>query len=331
MFAVIEERLSNKIPGITISITVAFAASFLSEHYGAPAMLFALLLGMALSFLYEDGKCHFGIDFTAMKVLRVGVALLGFRIVLSDVLELGWQTLSLVFAGVVSTILVGVLAAKVLGLPRRFGGLTGGAVAICGASAALAISAALPDAKHKERDTIFTVIGVTALSTMAMIVYPLIAAFFHLNDTEAGIFIGGTIHDVAQVVGAGYSISEEAGNHATLTKLMRVAMLLPVVLMFVLTFRKDANTLSKKPPVLPGFLVAFVVFVLINSFASLPALATESLTSISRFCLITAIAAIGLKSNLKKVAEVGFRPVVLMVLETVWLAALILVCLPLIG
>lgn len=326
----IREQISTYFPGFIIAITVGLAASFLSEHYGAPAMLFALLLGMALGFLYDDKSNKIGIDFTGSHILRLGVALLGFRIAFTDVLALGWETLTLVVAGVFSTILFGLVAARLFGLNARFGGLTGGAVAICGASAAMAISAALPDRKSKDQDTIFAVVGVTTLSTLAMIAYPMIAGAANLGPEEAGIFIGATIHDVAQVVGAGYSISPEAGDLATLTKLMRVALLLPVVFLFVLAFRRNPPS-GKKPPILPGFLLVFIGFVVLNNMITLPAVLSETLTSFSRFCLITAIAAIGLKSNLRQVMQVGIRPVMLMIAETVWLAGLVLLCLPMIG
>jgi len=330
MVSTFKEQLSTKTPGFIISLTIGLAANFLSEHYGAPAMLFALLLGMAMSFLFEDPKSRPGIEFTGSTILRIGVALLGFRIAFSDVMALGWPSVSMVALGVGSTILFGILFSRLLGMEGRFGGLTGGAVAICGASAALAISAVMPKGKTHEQDTIFTVVGVTTLSTLAMIIYPMISSFFGLSEAEAGVFIGATIHDVAQGVGAGYSISPEAGDLATLTKLMRVALLLPVVLMFILAFRKSPAE-GKKPPLLPPFLAAFVFFVLVNSFVPLPEVATEHLTAFSRVCLITAIAAIGLKSDLKKVMQVGLKPVLLMVAETVWLAGLILMCLPMIG
>ena len=126
----------------------------------------------------------------------------------------------MVVGAVILTILFGVVAARAFGLSRPFGILTAGAVAICGASAALAISSVLPKGENHERDTVFTVIGVTALSTIAMIVYPVIIAFFHLDHAAVGVFLGGTIHDVAQVVGAGFSVSEETGNVATFTKLL---------------------------------------------------------------------------------------------------------------
>ena len=199
--------LKAKVPGISLAVITGLAALFLSEHYNAPAMLFALLLGIAMSFLYEETKCKEGIEFTASTVLRVGVALLGLRIALADLFSLGWQTIVLLALAIFTTILVGIFLAKLLGLKKNFGALTGGSVAICGASAAMAITAILPDYKNKERDTLLTVIGVTSLSTIAMVAYPILASYLGFNDAQSGLFLGGTIHDVAQVVGAGYTIS----------------------------------------------------------------------------------------------------------------------------
>ena len=159
----IHSRTRELAPGFIVSLIVAAAASFLSEHYGAPVMLFALLLGMALNFLADDGPCKAGIEFTARTVLRIGVALLGMRITLEQMAALGWKPIALVVILVVVTISVSVIAAKALGFQRLFGMLTGGATAICGASAALALAAALPNHPQKERATLFTVIGVSAL------------------------------------------------------------------------------------------------------------------------------------------------------------------------
>ncbi len=216
---------------------VAAAATFLSEHYGAPVMLFALLLGMAMNFLSGDGPCQPGIEFTARTVLRVGVALLGLRITLGQVAELGWQPLAIVVVAVVLTIGVSMAAARLMGFQSLFGLLSGGATAICGASAALALAAALPNHPLKERATLFTVIGVSALSTLAMIVYPMLAQCARPRPAAAGIFLGATIHDVAQVVGAGYSLSTQTGDVATVVKLMRVAMLVPVIVFAVMLTR----------------------------------------------------------------------------------------------
>lgn len=322
-------HIKTKLPGVLISVIVGLAALFLSEHYGAPAMLFALLLGIAMSFLYEGTTCKEGIEFTACHVLRIGVGLLGLRIAFGDLAALGWQTALLLVVAIASTIGLGIVAAKALGLQKRFGVLTGGAVGICGASAAMAIAAVLPDSKDKDRDTLLTIVVVTALSTVAMVLYPIVAEMLNLSTTHTSIFLGGTIHDVAQVVGAGYSVSEQTGDLATVTKLVRVAFLMPVVVCILLVLRMNLDkTSDAKAPGIPAFLIAFIVLMTINSLVDLPEVLTKGATDISRFALVIAIAAIGMKSNLGQLLEVGLKPILLIVLETLWIAALILLSLP---
>jgi uncharacterized integral membrane protein (TIGR00698 family) len=224
--------------------------------------------------------------------------------------------------GVSLTMLLGILLARRLRFSRDFGILTGGAVAICGASAALAIASVLPKGKGiDERDTIFTVIGVTTLSTVAMVFYPILARALALDDISAGIFLGGTIHDVAQVVGAGYSISQEAGDAATMTKLLRVALLVPVVIAITLLLFRGSSEGGKRPP-LPFFLFAFVALVAINSMGLIPEVVRTATVDLSRWALVAAIAALGVKTSLKSLAEVGPKALVLLVAETVCLALL---------
>lgn len=319
-------RVRELAPGMAVSLVVAAAATFLSEHYGAPVLLFALLLGMALNFLSAEGSCKEGIAFTARSVLRIGVALLGMRITLGQIAELGWMPVVLVVTLVVVTIGLSVVVAKWMGFQRLFGMLTGGATAICGASAALALAASLPNHPQKERATLFTVIGVSVLSTLAMITYPMIARFFELTPVEAGVFLGATIHDVAQVVGAGYSMSTETGDVATVVKLMRVAMLLPVIVAAAMITRMQGadGALDKRPPLLPMFAVGFLVLACINSTGWVPAMVQSGVNELSRWCLVIAIAAIGMKTQLKELASVGIKPILLMVGETAFLVALVL-------
>lgn len=341
-------------PGLAVSAVVALAAMFLARHYGAPVMLFALLLGMALNFLSQGTRCVEGIEFTARQVLRLGVALLGLRLTVGQVADLGWAPVLAVLAAVALTIACGIVLARLLGFKTFFGLLTGGAVAICGASAALALSAALPSHPLKERATLFTVVGVSTLSTLAMVLYPLLTHAMQLDGAAAGFFIGATIHDVAQVVGAGYSISHEAGDTATLVKLLRVALLLPVILLAAALARqhlvREAQALAKaqaataggpsnsandapvqapRPPLLPWFAVAFAVLVGVNSTGWLPPPVVGFGVDLSQACLVAAMAAIGLKTHLREIVAVGWKPVALMVLETAFLAALVAGLLPL--
>ena len=311
-------------PGLAVTAVVAVAATFLSLHYKASVMLFALLLGMALHFLAEEGRCLPGIQLASSVVLRTGVALLGLRITFAQVESLGWQTVALVVATVAITILAGVALARALRLGSAFGTLTGGSVAICGASAALAIASILPKHKHAERDASFTVIGVTALSTLAMILYPILSGALGFDHRAAGIFLGGTIHDVAQVVGAGYSVSTETGDTATIVKLLRVAMLLPACLAIGLALHVRGSDAAHAAPVLPWFAVVFALFVAVNSLGWIPATVVDLGSSVSRACLVMAIAAIGMKTSLKSLVDMGFKPVMLVVLETLVLAAIVL-------
>ncbi|WP_210211155.1 YeiH family protein [Pseudaminobacter arsenicus] len=322
------EAVTRHGPGFLVCATVGIAAQFLSDHYGAPAMLMALLLGIAFHFLAEEGRCVSGIDFTAKKVLRFGVALLGVRISVDLLLALGPGLIALLVLAIISTILFGLLGAKLLGRGWRLALLTGGSVAICGASAAMAIAAVLPKNQFSERNLIFTILSVTVLSTIAMIAYPLVTSTLGLDHRATGVFLGGTIHDVAQVVGAGFSVSEETGETATLIKLIRVTMLAPVVLVFSLAFRNmqsgEADT-SKRPPLIPGFVVGFLVLAALNSFGLLPQMVVSTASDVSRWALLLGIAAVGMKTALKNIFDVGREAVILIVAETLFLAVFILV------
>ena len=311
-------------PGFISAAMVGLAATFLARNYNAPVMLFALLIGMAFNFLHEDGRCKQGIDFASRTVLRLGVALLGLRITFTQISTLGLVPIITVIAGVATTSLFGLWLGRRLGLGAYFGLLSGGAVAICGASAALAISTSLPRYETKERDTALTVVGVTTLSTIAMILYPLVVSLLQLNATEAGVFIGGTIHDVAQVVGAGYMVSQETGDVSTYVKLLRVAALVPVVVLISLLMSEGAGTGDRIRRAFPMFLVCFCALVIFNSVLSIPAQVTSAATTLSSYCLVTAISALGMKTSFRSLVEVGWRPVGMMVAETLWIALLVL-------
>lgn len=314
-------------PGFAVTAAVAVAAQFLSDHYGAPAMLMALLLGIAFHFLSEEGRCAAGIDFCAKKVLRLGVALLGMRISVDLLIVLGAGTILLLVCAIACTIGFGLLAAKLLGRGWRLALITSGSVAICGASAAMAIAAVLPKNEFSERNLIFTVLSVTVLSTLAMIGYPIFAQYMGLDARATGIFFGGTIHDVAQVVGAGFSVSPEAGETATLVKLIRVTMLAPVVLVYSLSLRNvpqpDAEA-GNRPQLMPGFVVAFLIFAALNSFGLVPELVATTGMETSRWALLAGIVAVGMRTSLRRVLDVGGDAIALIVAETIFIALFIL-------
>ena len=315
------------VPGLLVAALVAMAAAFLGGHYKGSMLLFALLLGLALHFLSEDQRCAAGIQFASSTVLRIGVALLGLRLTIDHVVTLGWQTVLALMVSVGLTIGLGLLLARLFKVGSNLGVLIGGATAICGASAALAIASVLPKSASLERDTALTVVGVTTLSTMAMVVYPIITQWLGFDSVMAGQFIGATIHDVAQVVGAGYSLSQSAGDAATITKLMRVAFLMPVLVVISLVVRAHmAKSIGAertvKTPLLPWFAVVFLVLMLINSTGWVPSLIQAAASDVSQAFLVLAIAGVGLKTSLQEVTQLGWRPVAMIFLVTLGLAFL---------
>ncbi len=315
------------LPGISVCVVIALAATFMAEHHGGPQLLYALLMGLALHFMHGQPQAKKGIDFCGRFVLRLGVALLGVRITLTQVTELGLTVALTLVAAVILTIGVGVWLARRLGLGREEGLLSGGSVAICGASAALAISAVLPQTKANERFTLLAVVCVTVLSTVAMIVYPLLIQWMGMGAGAAGVFLGGTIHDVAQVVAAGLIVSPEAGDTATLVKLFRVMLLMPVVMCIAFLYRHNAQHTSAKadrPPLLPGFLMAFVALMLLASTGVFSPQVIEAATNASRTCLVLAIAAAGIKTSLEELLQLGWRPLLLFGAETFFIMACVL-------
>lgn len=316
------------LPGLWVAVIVSFAATFVSEHNGGPQLLYALFFGIAFHFLYLQPNCQPGIDFAAKTLLRVAVALLGARITLAQIAQFGWSPVLIVVVATSSTMACGIVGARLLDRTRQEGILAGGAVGICGASAALAIAAVLPQNKDNERTTLLTVVGVTGLSTLAMIFYPTLVKFLALDPVTAGIFLGGTIHDVAQVVGAGYSLSAQTGDVATFVKLLRVALLMPVVIALWLFYRNrtknNAPSWRHAAPPLPWFLLGFAALVVLNSTGALSLSVGHAIAVTSRWCLVMAIAALGVKTSFQELAVLGWRPVFLLVANTLFLALLVL-------
>jgi len=319
-------------PGWATCVLVALAASFVAALYQGPPMLYALLFGAAIHSQSTEDRTVAGVDFCSRTLLRLGVGLLGARISGEQVASLGWPTLLFVLAAVASTLLCGRWLAKALRLPWAVGMLAGGATAICGASAALAIGAVLPRAGEGEtpndRHVLFVAVMATLLSTVAMVAYPLVARHLQLSPAGAGLFIGASIHDVAQVVVAGYSISPAVGDAASIVKLLRVSLLFIVVLGVSIACRAATPEPASRPRPLmmrlsglvPGFLWLFVALATLNSLGCLRPV-QDQLNLASRACLMLGVAGLGMKTSFPHLASAGWRPVLLMVATSLWLAA----------
>lgn len=315
-------RVADPAPGVLaaafVALVASLAAPLLAPIVPVPAMVLALVFGIAGNRVAAGGRFREGLTFSVKRILRWAVALLGLRIALGDIVGLGLDTALLVVASMIVTILAGFGIARALGQTAMYGALAGTATAVCGASATLATASVLPAYEGKEADIAFVVVAVNALSTLAMLVYPPIALVAGFDATTTGVLLGATIHDVAQVVGAGYAVSEETGNSAVVVKLFRVFLLLPVVLAIGWWFaRRASGTAAERAKVpAPAFAYVFLALVVLNSVMPMaPALAPvwEPLRAVLVFAstagLLVAIGALGLTTSLTALASVGWRHV----------------------
>lgn len=322
-FLAMATRVSGLWPGLAVCVLAALSASFISSQHGGPALLYALLIGLSLNFMSAHPAVGAGVSFCGRTALRIGVALLGARITVDQVAGIGASAAAIIAVALFATILVGLLLARLLGQPRDHGLVAGCSVAICGASAALAVSAILPPTRENERFTLLTVVGVTILSTVAMVLYPLALRLADVPPLVAGVFIGGTVHDVAQVVAAGTLMGTAAADAAVVTKLYRVALLAPVVMAIAFVLRRQHSETRARPPLLPGFMICFIALVAAGSLGWIPPEVSGAASSASRWMLLVAIAAAGIKTQLQELARLGWRPAAMLLVETVFLASIV--------
>lgn len=321
-FASIKHYSLVRLPGICFCLVLVLASSYISEHYGIAQILGALLLGMAFNNISRYEEFAPGLEFCVKNILRFGVALLGVRITFSQIFALGAKPLVVVSVAVVATILFSMVLAYFLKVERVRGIISGVAVGICGVSAALAVASVLQGNKENEKHLLCTLIGVTGLSTICMIIYPGIVTSLSLTPEQMGLFLGASIHDVAQVFGAGDMISPEVAQLATYTKMLRVAMLVPTIMLLAFFFRAPNVGQSRFTRILPPFLIAFVVFVILANLEVLPTKAIASMSDISQICLWIAMAALGAKTNLLELWQVGKNTFILLFLNTCFIAGL---------
>jgi uncharacterized integral membrane protein (TIGR00698 family) len=304
-------RLRDYIPGLSVTIVAALAAAYIADHYGAPLMLMGLLFGLAFNFANADPKLQPGLGFASRSLLRWGIILMGFRITISQIVGLGPWAFAAIALIVMLVICVGIVTARALKLGTAFGLLCGGAVAICGASAALAFAALLGEKRATQAQLTLTLVGIAAASAIAMSIYPVLMPILGFNDAQSGFVMGASIHDVAQALGAGYSISNSAGETATIVKLTRVALLVPALFIAAMFLdREEVSDKENSDPAksqFPYFVLGFLGAVLVNSFVPIPSQATEIASKVAGALLLLAVVATGIRSPMQLLLRQGWR------------------------
>lgn len=313
-----------------VSVVAVLIAPYMPKALPIPAMVIALIMAISLHFIARNPVFKPGLDFCAKPLLRWAVALLGMRVAIGDIVDLGAPVAIVVVLAMAATIIGGALIAKLLKQNIYFGLLVGSATGVCGASAALATSTVLPDYKGRDTDLAFVIVGVNLLATLAMLVYPPLCIMLGFDDKMTGVMLGGTIHDVAQVVGAGYAISDTAGNAAAIVKLFRVFLLLPVVLVLGFYVSQMVGKHKEARVAMPTFAIVFLILCIINSIcSSIPAISDSYGTvksvgvELSTWGLLFAISAIGLNTSIKAITDLGWRHIANLVGTTIVILTLV--------
>jgi uncharacterized integral membrane protein (TIGR00698 family) len=316
---------------VALCAVIAAIASFADRQellrFGnvlVPPLIVTLVIGMALQPLSKRPVLEPGLEFAGRTLLRVGVALYGARLTLGQLVDGGALPVVIAFAAVACTIVFGAWAARLFGLSRDFGLLTGCATGVCGAAAAMAASAVLPKHENSDRDLAFTVMGVNFISTVVMVIYPTLQQVLGYSLFEMGAFLGGAIHDVAQVAGAGQTMGPQVLSDAIITKLLRVAFLLPAIAGIAWWVAKSGQSVGEARPAPPVFLFGFLLLAALNSLGVVPPDVKAAVAQVSSFLIITAIAALGMKTSLPALARIGIAPVMLLIVETIFIGLLVI-------
>ena len=293
----------ERLRGLIVVTAGTLAAAYIADRYGAPLTLMALLVGLALNFLGEDRRLDPGLALVAGPGLRLGIVLLGFRVSIEQLIALGPVALLCLILIVGLTIGAGLLMARRLKCSSDFGLLAGSAVAICGASAALAVAARLGDRRVSKAELAQVLVGIAIVSAAAMFLYPILAHLLHLSDKQAGFVLGASIHDVAQALGAGYSFSHAAGDTSAIVKLSRVALLVPVLMLVGLRRGEGA---SGGTTTRPWFVAGCFAMMILSSLVRVPTALSGGIQLVSAMLLAAAVTATGIRAPMSAMRERGW-------------------------
>lgn len=317
---------------VALCFALAISSILMSHNFGGSSIVYGLFLGFATQHIINVNTYSMHLERWGGWFLKFGVTLLGFRINLEVFAFIGLDVIIVVGLSVFFSIILGLFFAKKLNLSRDEGLIGGVSVAVCGASAAIAMGSLLNQTERNKQFLIATIAVVTLYSSAGLIVYPFLLRWLAVDDFIASVLIGGTIHDVAQVVAAGAMMGQEVGDVSIIIKLYRVFLLFPIILIvgMVLGMQSTSKSVSGVSKMLPIYLYLFLVLVGFTSLGLVPSKITEVSGFLSSFSLTLALVAVGLKTQLSKVIGLGWKVPVFLMVQTLTLVFLVLMGLVLI-
>ncbi|MDT8717594.1 YeiH family putative sulfate export transporter [Clostridium sp. 19966] len=298
-------------PGIAFSFVLAIPAWFLGKAFpiiGSPVI--GILLGIILSFWSKPSFLNEGISYSSKKILQLAIIMLGFEMNLYTVFKIGGQSLIIILFTLTASFLTSYLVGKKLKLPRNTSTLIGVGTAICGGSA---IAATAPVIKASDDDIAFSISTIFLFNIIAVFLFPFLGHLLGMGDNGFGLWAGTAINDTSSVVAAGYSYSNAAGNFATIVKLARTLFIIPITLILAVYTSKKTNSEKSYSlkKIFPWFVLGFLAASIINTSGIFPSSFTKIFAEAGKFCIVIAMCAVGLKTNVKQFKENGIKPIFL--------------------
>lgn len=307
-------ELRRLAPGVALATLIAVLAlggSHLPvvKAFGMSTLTLAIVLGMLIGNIgfRTSGPTDAGVDFCKSSLLRLGIVLFGFRITFQQIGEVGMAGIAIGIAVVMLTFAVALcLGTRVFGLDRQTSVLIGAGASICGAAAVMATQGVV---RAKPETVSVAIATVVVFGTLSMFIYPLLYPYLGFDEHAYGVFVGSTVHEVAQVVAAGQSIGEQAAATAVIEKMWRVMLLAPFLLALGIGFGTTAGQSGRRASTaIPWFAVLFIAAATVNSLEVLPLKLVEVMVSVGTFLLAVAMAALGFRTRLQAIREAGVKP-----------------------
>ncbi len=306
-------QVRGTLPGIFLTAAIAAGAVALHDRPGFGSlspMIIAIVLGIAFhNLIGTPARAKAGVTFSLRRILRFAIVLLGLQITIQQAAEVGVSGIAIVATALISSFAFTTWLGRLIGVDRKLAELIAAGTSICGASAVIATNTVT---EAHDEDVAYAVACVTVFGSLAMVVYPVFAGVLHLSPRAFGLWAGSSIHEIAQVVAAAFQGGPEAGHLATIAKLTRVAMLAPLVISLGIwrRYERRGHASAHRVP-LPWFVLGFVALAVLNSLVSLPAPFLHETATITTFLLSTALAAMGLETDIGKLRAKGLRPLLL--------------------
>lgn len=311
--------LRQSLPGLLLAIGIALLASVLGRCaplIGGPVI--GIVLGIVVRNAFSPGQRYgAGIAFAGKKVLQWSIIALGFGLSLAQVAKTGLESLSVTLVTMTVAFLAAWLLGRWLGVHDKLKILIGVGTAICGGSA---IAAVTPIIQPDDHDTAFAISTIFLFNLVAVLLFPLLGHLLHLTDLGFGLWAGTAINDTSSVVAAGYSFSKAAGDYATIVKLTRATLIIPIclVLAFTVAAREKRRLKSEGglahfslAKIFPWFILWFLVASAIRTAGLIPAPLQPAIHAAAEFLIVVALTAIGLSADLRRMAACGARPILL--------------------